>query len=219
MPLADKKNYIYTYPKRSTDNKIKVYEGTTVPSIYDFSKIYVDGDRIVNLADYITKKEASFDNIVQMTYLNDKYLTKDILLATFNEYYKKIEMDAKLKGYYTIGQSDILLNTLKTTLIELNIETYYDKGTIDEFFENIDAYTKEEFDAVIKNMSDSISSSNTDLDERIKLCVTLDIFNKTIQDLVTKEQLTHIQELINNDILAIKNAFSTYVPKDRKSVV
>ena len=213
MPLVDKKNYIYTYPKRSTDNKIKVYEGTTVPSIYDFSKIYVDGDRIVNLADYITKKEASFDNIVQMTYLNDKYLTKDILLATFNEYYKKIEMDAKLKGYYTIDQSDILLNTLKTTLIELNIETYYDKGTIDEFFENIDAYTKEEFDAVIKNMSDSISSSNTDLDERIKLCVTLDIFNKTIQDLVTKEQLTHIQELINNDILAIKNTFSTYVPK------
>ena len=213
MPLVDKKNYIYTYPKHNTGDKIKVYEGTTVPSIYDFSRIYVDGDRIVNLADYITKKEASFDNIVQMTYLNEKYLTKDILLATFNEYYKKIEIDAKLKGYHNIYQIDILLDTLKTTLIKLNIETYYDKGTIDEFFKNINAYTKEEFDTVIKNMSDSISSSTTDLDERVKLCVTLDTFNKTIQDLVTNDQLTHIQELVNNDILTIKNTFSTYVPK------
>ena len=80
MPLIDEKTYIYTYPKHSTDNKIKVYEGTTVPSIYDFSKIYVDGDRIVNLADYITRKEASFDNIVQMTYLNDKYSIISLLL-------------------------------------------------------------------------------------------------------------------------------------------
>ena len=214
MPLMeDTAMYIYTYPAHSTDNNIKVYEGTTVPSLYDFDKIFVDGDRIVNLADYITRKEASFDNIVQITYLEDNYLKKDIILSKFNEYYNKLELDAKFKGYYNIPQIENLLSTLKTTLIDLNIETYYNKDKINELFNNIDAYNKSQIDIIIKNMSDSIRSSNTDLDERIKLCVTLDTFNRTVQNLATKEEVLQIQEAVSNDILTIRSNLDNYVKK------
>ena len=190
---------------------ITVPPGTVLPSLYEDGKIFVVDGMIVNLDQYITKDEADFGNIVQMDYLLTNFSTKKSVTDLLLDYYKKHEIDTKLNKYYEKPVIDQMKLDLETLFSTFDATIYYTKPEIDDFINNIDKYTKAEINTMLSNITTSVQVSDTALDDKIKLCVTLDAFNAAIQETVTPSELATMQASIDTDVQEVKDKFLDYV--------
>ena len=214
---TDKKKYVWP---SDVEFDIKSYleakgytvpEGTVLPSLYEDGKIFVVDGMIVNLDQFITKDEANFGNIVQMEYLLTNFSTKKAVTDLLLDYYKKLEIDTKLNNYYKKPVIDQMKLDLEALFSTFDADVYYTKPEIDNFIKNIDKYTKEEINTMLTNITASIQSSDTALDDKIKLCVTLDAFNAAIKETVTPSGLANMQASIDTDIKTVRDKFLNYV--------
>ena len=190
---------------------ITVPPGTVLPSLYEDGKIFVVDGMIVNLDQYITKDEAGFGNIVQMDYLLTNFSTKKSVTNLLLDYYKKHEIDTKLNKYYEKPVIDQMKLDLEALFSTFDATIYYTKPEIDDFINNIDKYTKAEINTMLSNITTSVQVSDTALDDKIKLCVTLDAFNAAIQETVTPSELATMQASIDTDVQEVKDKFLDYV--------
>ena len=190
---------------------ITVPPGTVLPSLYEDGKIFVVDGMIVNLDQFITKDEADFGNIVQMEYLLTNFSTKKSVTDLLLDYYKKHEIDTKLNKYYEKPVIDQMKLDLEALFSTFDATIYYTKPEIDDFINNIDKYTKAEINTMLSNITTSVQVSDTALDDKIKLCVTLDAFNAAIQETVTPSELATMQASIDTDIQEVKDKFLDYV--------
>ena len=190
---------------------LTVPPGTVLPSLYEDGKIFVVDGMIVNLDQFITKNEADFGNIVQMEYLLTNFSTKKSVTNLLLDYYKKHEIDTKLNKYYEKPVIDQMKLDLEALFSTFDATIYYTKPEIDDFINNIDKYTKAEINTMLSNITTSVQVSDTALDDKIKLCVTLDAFNAAIQETVTPSELATMQASIDTDIQEVKDKFLDYV--------
>lgn len=213
----DKKNYVWP---SDVEFDIKSYleakgytvpPGTVLPSLYEDGKIFVVDGMIVNLDQFITKNEADFGNIVQMEYLLTNFSTKKAVTDLLLDYYKKLEIDTKLNKYYEKPVIDQMKLDLEALFSTFDADVYYTKPEIDDFIKNIDKYTKDEINTMLTNITTSVQLSDTALDDKIKLCVTLDAFNAAIKETVTPSELANMQASIDTDIKKVKDKFLDYI--------
>ena len=188
-----------------------VPEGTVLPSLYEDGKVFIADSKIVDLSNYITKNEASFNNIVQIDYLLDNFNTKTAIKDMLAKFYTKLEIDTTLTKYYDKTYIDAMKVELQKLFATFDPNVYYTKLEIDKFIANIDKYTKAEINTMLTNIKNSVEASDLKIDDKIKMCVTVDVFNNALQQTVTHEELSQINNILNDEILTIKNLLTGYL--------